>query len=33
MEQIYAKLIKAGLKTIEQVPEHLKGAVQELLGE
>ena len=31
MAKIYADLIRKGLKTIEDVPEHLKEAVEELL--
>lgn len=33
MAKIYAALIRKGLKTIEDVPEKLKAAVLELLGE
>lgn len=32
MERIYAELIRKGLKTIEDVPEPLKDAVQEILN-
>lgn len=31
MAKIYAQLIRKGLKTIEDVPEQLRAAVQELL--
>ena len=31
MAKIYANLIKKGLKTIEDVPENLREAVEELL--
>lgn len=31
MAQIYANLIRKGLKTIEDVPEKLKAEVQEIL--
>lgn len=31
MEYIYARLIRAGFKTIDDVPENLKEKVQELL--
>ena len=31
MAKIYASLIKKGLKTIDDVPERWKAAVQELL--
>ena len=33
MAQIYARLIKKGLKTIEDVPENLRAAVEALLAE
>ncbi len=33
MAKIYADLIKKGLKTIDDVPERLKQAVQALLGD
>jgi hypothetical protein len=33
MAKVYADLIKKGLKTIEDVPEKLKGAVEKLLSE
>jgi hypothetical protein len=33
MAKIYAALIQKGLKTIDEVPEKLKAAVQEILGE
>lgn len=33
MARIYANLIKKGLKTIDDVPEKLKEAVKEILGE
>lgn len=32
MAKVYAELIKKGLKTIEDVPDKLKVAVQEILG-
>lgn len=32
MEKIYASLIKKGLKTIDDVPDHLRLAVEKLLG-
>ena len=32
MAKIYANLIKKGLKTIEDVPESLRSAVEELLN-
>lgn len=32
MAKIYANLIKKGLKTIEDVPESLRTAVEELLN-
>ncbi|WP_270606776.1 CD1375 family protein [Coprococcus sp. LG100-32] len=32
MAKVYAELIKKGLKTIEDVPDKLKAAVQEILG-
>ena len=32
MAQIYASLIKKGLKTIDDVPAKLKGAVQAILN-
>ena len=32
MAKIYAELIKKGLKTIDDVPDHLKEDVQALLG-
>lgn len=31
MAKVYADLIRKGLKTIEDVPEHLRAAVEELL--
>jgi hypothetical protein len=31
MARIYADLIKKGLKTLEDVPNHLRDKVQELL--
>lgn len=31
MAKVYAELIKKGLKTIEDVPDKLKAAVQEIL--
>ena len=31
MAAIYAALIKKGLKTLEDVPDKLKGAVQKIL--
>lgn len=31
MDKVYALLIKRGLKTIEDVPEHLKERVEALL--
>ena len=31
MERIYANLIRKGLKTIDDVPDGLKAAVEELL--
>lgn len=31
MAKIYANLIKKGLKTLEEVPENLKDAVEALL--
>lgn len=33
MAKVYAELIKKGLKTIEDVPEQLRAAVQALLDE
>lgn len=33
MAKIYADLIRKGLKTIDDVPERLKQAVQALLGD
>lgn len=33
MAKIYADLIKKGKKTIDDVPEALKEAVEEILGE
>lgn len=33
MAQIYYKLIKKGIKTIDDVPVNLKKAVQELLDD
>lgn len=33
MAKIYADLIKKGLKTIDDVPAKLKGAVEKLLSE
>lgn len=32
MAKVYAELIKKGLKTIEDVSDKLKAAVQEILG-
>ena len=32
MAKVYAALIRKGLKTIDDVPESLKDAVQALLG-
>lgn len=32
MATIYAKLVKAGLKTLDQVPEHLRAEVEQLLN-
>ena len=32
MAKIYANLIKKGLKTIDDVPESLRSAVEELLN-
>jgi len=32
MAKIYADLIRKGLKTIEDVPAHLREAVKDLLG-
>ena len=32
MAEIYAALIRKGKKTIDEVPEKLKTAVQEILG-
>lgn len=32
MAQIYANLIKLGVKTIDNVPPNLKEQVQEILG-
>lgn len=31
MAKVYADLIRKGLKTIEDVPEHLRAAVEELM--
>ena len=31
MAKVYADLIRKGLKTIEDVPEHLREAVEELM--
>lgn len=31
MVQVYYKLVKAGRRTIDQVPEHLRSEVQALL--
>ncbi len=31
MAKVYAELIKKGLKTIAEVPEHLQAAVEKLL--
>jgi hypothetical protein len=31
MEKVYADLIRKGLKTIDDVPENLKAAVQAIL--
>lgn len=33
MAQIYASLIRKGLKTIEDVPAHLRAEVEALLAE
>lgn len=33
MAKIYAELIKKGLKTIEDIPAHLRADVEELLAE
>lgn len=33
MAEIYAELIKKGLKTINQVPKRLRKAVQQILDE
>lgn len=33
MAQIYATLIRKGLKTIDDVPKNLKKAVQKILNE
>lgn len=33
MARIYANLIKKGLKTIEDVPKHLREEVERLLSE
>lgn len=30
---MYAKLIRAGRKTIEEVPEEIRALVEEILGE
>lgn len=32
MAEVYASLIKKGLKTIEQVPEQIRADVEKLLG-
>jgi len=32
MAKVYADLIKKGIKSIDDVPEHLKEEVQKLLG-
>ena len=32
MARIYANLIRKGLKTIDDVPVHLREAVQKILG-
>ncbi|MDO5764126.1 MAG: CD1375 family protein [Elusimicrobiales bacterium] len=32
MAKVYADLIRKGLKTIEQVPEKIRAAVEELLN-
>ena len=32
MAKVYAELIRKGLKTIDDVPEHLSGEVLSLLG-
>ena len=32
MAQVYARLIKAGLRTLEQVPISIKSKVEELLN-
>jgi len=33
MEKIYAELIKKGIKTIEEVPDKLRDAVEKILKE
>ncbi len=33
MVTVYVKLIQAGKRTVEQVPEHLRQKVQELLNQ
>lgn len=33
MAQVYANLIRKGLKTIEQVPERLRAKVEAILAE
>ena len=33
MAQVYANLIRKGLKTIEQVPERLRAEVEAILAE
>lgn len=33
MAQVYANLIRKGLKTIEQVPERLRAEVEAILSE
>ena len=33
MAKVYADLVRKGLRTIEQVPEAIRGEVRALLGE
>ena len=33
MAQVYADLIRKGLKTLDDVPDHLKEQVKQLLGD
>lgn len=33
MEEVYAKLVAAGRKSIDQVPEHLREAVKSRVAE